>query len=103
MLEGILLMISKWPSGLYGSSGYCLYRQRYFEAWFQPYEEFALNADPGSYSLRYRAKYLCMRITNVMPGEKFTELVPLEVCDQPEEALRDWIDALLDSYGAPPA
>lgn len=103
MLEGILLTISKWPSGLRESSGSCFYRKRYFEAWFQPYEEFALSTDPGSYSLRYRAKYLCMRITNVMPGVKFTELVPVEVCSQPEDTLRDWIDALLDSFDAPPA
>lgn len=96
--------ISKWPSGLHQSSGSCFYRQRLFGLWFQTYEEFIPGgSDCSASSLSYCAKYLCMRITNVMPGVKFTKLVPFEIYTQPQKEFRDWVDKLLDTYEAPSA
>jgi hypothetical protein len=98
-----LQQISKWPSGLRDSGG-CFYRKRYFQSWFQTYEEFIPSgSDCSASSLTYCAKYLCIRITNVMPGVKFTELVPFEIYTMPQMEFRDWVDNLLDTYEAPPA
>ena len=104
LTQDTLQLISQWPSGMAQAFDSCFYRRMLFKLWFQTFEEFIPSGSDGSASsLSYCAKYLCIQITNVMPGVKFTELIPFEVYTQPPTEFREWVDKILDRYEAPPA